>query len=276
MNISTYFKPFLEYCSQIRGYSNQTIRSYEIALNLLEKHHEIEYKKDITIIDIMPLRLYLANHSKKAISARLSAIRTFVKYLNKHKNKNIKLKGSQSIKVPKTLPKPLREEDILKVINSNNTQFTLIIKMLYALGLRVSELSQIKLTDISSEWIRVYGKGNKTREVPIIDTLKRDIINYIELFNPKEYLFEKDEIRLKDYQIRYIIQKEFAKIGIKATPHQLRHSFASHLLNKGARVSDVSELLGHKSMATTQIYTKLTNSTKLKNYLKAHPLAKFI
>jgi len=273
MHLKSYIEPFLEYCSQIRGYSPQTIKSYKISLEQLLEHHEIEEKKDTTIINIMPLRLYLANHSKKAISAKLSAIRSFIKYLKTHQKLNIKLKASQSIKVPKTLPKPLREEDILKVIKNSNKKNSLIVTMLYSLGLRVSELASIKLKDISNEWVRVEGKGNKTREVPLIDNLRVKIKEYIESFSPKEYLFEKNGKKLSDAQIRYIINKEFAKIGVKATPHQLRHSFASDLLKEGARISDVSELLGHSSMASTQIYTKLTNSTKLKNYLKAHPLA---
>jgi len=273
MDLKGYKKDFLEYCSQIRGYSPQTIRNYEIALNLLIEHHEIEQKKDFTIINIMPLRLYLSNHSKRAISARLSAIRSFIKYLNTQQNQNIKLKGAQSIKVPKTLPKPLRQEDILKVIKNSNPKSSLIVTLLYSLGLRVSEISNLKLKDINNNWIRVEGKGNKTREIPIIENLKFKIENYINSYNPNEYLFEKDGKKVTDYQIRYIIQKEFKKLGVKATPHQLRHSFASDLLQEGARVSDVSELLGHSSMATTQIYTKLTNSTKLKNYLNAHPMA---
>ena len=272
MQLASFIEPFLNYCSQIRGYSPQTIRNYKIALELLIKYHEIEQKNSVTIINIMPLRLHLAKHSKKSISARLSTIRSFIKYLNTQKRKKIKLSGAQSIKVPKTLPKPLRKEDILKIIKTSNSQASLIIKMLYALGLRVSELSNIKLIDITNEWIRVNGKGNKTREVPLIDNLNEDIKNYIKIFKPKLYLFEKNTIQVKDFQIRYIIKKEFEKLGVKATPHQLRHSFATDLLQEGARVSDVSELLGHSSLVSTQIYTKLTNSTKLKNYLKAHPL----
>jgi len=273
MQLKSYIEPFLNYCSQIRGYSPQTIRNYKISLNLLLNYHEIESKKDLTIINIMPLRLHLAEHSKRAISARVSAIRSFIKYLNTQENKNIKLKGAQSIKVAKTLPKPLREEDILNVIQSANEQNSLIVTMLYSLGLRVSELSDLKLVDVKNNWIRVVGKGTKMREVPLINNLSSKLNSYIANTPLKEYLFEKDGKKLNDYNIRYIISKEFAKIGVKATPHQLRHSFASDLLKEGARVSDVSELLGHSSMATTQIYTKLTNSTKLKNYLKAHPLS---
>jgi len=273
MDLSKHIDSFLEYCLNIRGYSLETIKTYKIALELLVKEHEIEKKGSSVIVNIMPLRLKLANHSKKAIATKLSAIRSFIKYLNDYKGSNLKLKGAQSVKVPKTLPKPLRKDDILKVIDNSDFKTSLIIYMLYALGLRISELSNLKLSDIRSEWIRVTGKGNKSREVPIIAHLNQKILKYKEQYLPKVYLFEKDGKALNDAQLRYLITKEFAKYGIKATPHQLRHSFASDLLQEGARVSDVSELLGHSSMATTQIYTKLTNSKKLKDYLNAHPMA---
>lgn len=273
MNLKNQIEPFLEYCKDIRGYSPQTIKTYKIALELLANNYEIEEKRDKTVVNIMPLRLKLSNHSRRAISTKLSAVRSFIKYLNEHKKCKIKLKGAQSIKVPKTLPKPLRREDIIQVIESSDPQTSLIIEMLYSLGLRISELSSLKLNSIKSDWIRVTGKGNKTREIPILPTLNKRIESYKSVFNPKIYLFEKNQIALNDAQLRYIITKTFAKYGIKATPHQLRHSFASDLLQEGARVSDVSELLGHSSMATTQIYTKLSNSKKLNDYLNAHPMA---
>jgi len=222
----------------------------------------------------MPYRLKIAHLSKKSIHAYLTAIKSFIKYLNSYKDIDITLRGAQSIKVPKSLPKPLQESDILQIISQEDEKTVLIIEIFYGLGLRISELCSIEVTNIKGGFIRVLGKGNKVREVPIIPTLEQNIKKYINNYNPKTYLFEKDGVGMKDTQIRYIINKTFKKYGIKATPHQLRHSFASHLLKEGARIADVSELLGHSSMASTQIYTKLTDSTKLQNYLKAHPLAK--
>ncbi len=272
MQLSNYLPKFLDYLNEIRGYSPQTIKTYKIALVLLIDNHEIDKTKDTIIVNIMPLRLKLSKHSKRAISTKLSAIRSFIKYIKSIHNIDISLKSAQSIKVPKTLPKPLKQSDILTILSSASVEDRLIIKMLYALGIRVSELSNLKLKDISSGWIRVEGKGSKFREIPIVISLQNDIVSYIEEYSPKVYLLEKESKHLSDAQIRYRVSKLFKTIGVKATPHQLRHSFASDLLQEGARVSDVSELLGHSSMATTQIYTKLTNSTKLKNYLKAHPL----
>lgn len=91
--------------------------------------------------------------------------------------------------------------------------------------------------------------------------------------NPKTYLFEKGNAPMNAAQLRYILTKLFKRSGLKVTPHQLRHSFATHLLNNGARISDVSELLGHETMATTQVYTKLGSVKKMQEYMQAHPLA---
>ncbi len=273
MNLEELLEQYLDYLSQVRGYSKDTIKTYSIALELLINEHEIETNKDgVLILNIMPLRLKLANHSKKAIATKLSAIRSFVKYINTFCKINLKLKGAESIKIPKTLPKPLNRDDIFKAIESADIEDRLIIKMLYSLGLRVSELSTLKIENITNGWVRVTGKGSKTREIPIVESLQSEISSFLSTNSNRTYLFEKGKVPLSSSQIRYKVSKTFKKYGIKATPHQLRHSFATDLLEEGARVSDVSELLGHSSMATTQIYTKLADSTKLKNYLKAHPL----
>jgi len=274
MNLTEYFDEFLEFLLNIRGYSTQTVKSYEFVLNDFTNYFELEDAQDGYVLNITAYRIKIANLSKKSISMYLSAIKSFVKYLNDYQNIKIKLKGAQRVKVPKSLPKPLQQDDILEVLNSQDEQTRVIIKVFYGLGLRISEVANIKLSDFKGEFLQVFGKGSKTREVPIMPSLTQEIQAYIQHYKPKKYLFEKGGVSLKNTQIRYIINKTFKSHGIKATPHQLRHSFASHLLNEGARIADVSELLGHSSMASTQIYTKLTSQTKLQNYLKAHPLAK--
>ncbi len=274
MNLEKYLTKYLEYLKDYKNYSQNTIKSYETSIKLALRLSEIEKEKGKIILNIMPFRLHIAKKSKRTIYARVSSIKNFIKYIKKFEKIDITLKGDQSIKLPSSLPKPLKKKNINEVLEHCDEQTRVIIKMLYGLGLRVSELASLKINDISKDWVKVSGKGAKEREVPLIESLYIEIKKYQELYNPKEYLFEKDEKALNDYQIRYKINKAFAKFGIKATPHQLRHSFATHLLEEGARISDVSELLGHSSMATTQIYTKLSNKAKLENYLKAHPLNK--
>ncbi len=128
------------------------------------------------------------------------------------------------------------------------------------------------MNDIDDNWIRVIGKGNKTRDIPLIASSKKLIDIYREKLKPREFLFEKAGEKLSENSLRYTVTKLFKKVGLKVTPHQLRHSYATALLNNHARISDVSELLGHASMSTTQIYTKLGNTLKMDSYLNAHPL----
>ena len=181
--------------------------------------------------------------------------------------------ADESIKVPQSLPKPIEEKYITEVLEVANLQEKLLISMLYGLGLRISELSDLKLEDIKGKWVQIHGKGSKVRELPLLVELQTLIKQYLDSYHPKKYLFEKGNAPLNAAQLRYKLSKLFKDAGLKVTPHQLRHSFATHLLNRGARISDVSELLGHETMATTQVYTKLGSVKKMQEYMKAHPLA---
>jgi integrase/recombinase XerC len=263
---------FLFYLEKVRGYSPNSIVTYENVLKeVLNSCHYYEEEQTV-ILDIMPLRANNVNHSKKTISKKLSALRSFVKYMKTHQEVEIKLIGDSTIKVPKTLPKPIEEDLITEILETSSSKEHLIISLLYGLGLRISELASIRVSDISSQWIEVVGKGNKKRQIPLLPSLFEEIENYKRVASPQVFLFEKKGQPMSSAQIRYLFNKLFKKSGIKATPHQLRHSFATHLLQNGARISDVSELLGHSSMVSTQIYTQLSSNKKLNEYAKAHPL----
>jgi len=264
---------FLHYLKEIRKYSHHTILTYETALQQMMMHSEYFAEDDKIVLDIMPLRLHIKNNHKKTITKKLSAIRSLIKYIATQKKKTINLLGDSSIKVPQSLPKPIEANYIDEILADSSLMEKLLISMLYGLGLRIGELDGLKLTQIQTSWIIIRGKGNKSRQLPLVPYLQNLISEYLTIYSPKIYLFEQDNKALNSAQLRYKIKKQFSKRGIKATPHQLRHSFATHLLNGGARISDVSELLGHSSMATTQIYTKLASSKKLDEYMKAHPLA---
>ena len=194
-------------------------------------------------------------------------------YLEDQCHIGVRLIGDESIKAPQSLPKPIEQRYIDEVLGKANLEEKLLILMLYGLGLRISELSGLKLEDMKDGWVQIDGKGNRVRELPLLDVLQKLIAIYIKEKSPKRYLFEKGNAPMNSAQLRYKLTKLFKEVGIKATPHQLRHSFATHLLNNGARIADVSELLGHKTMATTQIYTKLGSVKKMQEYMKAHPLA---
>ena len=264
---------FLKYLLKQRGYSELTVKSYDETLQEAFVYIELIDENDHYLFDLMPYRLHIAALNAKTISKKLSAIRSFTKYLNEKSIKVI-LRADESIKVAKTLPKPIAHEHIMEALEKASLQEKLVVLLLYTLGLRISELSHLKLLDIHGEWIRIIGKGNKERDVPLLDSMKKLIDEYLSVFIVKKYLFEKNGERLSENSLRYIITKLFARVGLRVTPHQLRHSYASSLLNSGAPIVDVSELLGHSSMATTQIYTKLGSALKQQNYNKAHPLCK--
>lgn len=266
---------FLDYLDGIRGYSQLSIKSYNEAIVEALKLSDIYEEDGFIVINLMPLRLHVKQQSPKTISKKLSSIRSFVKYL--HNNSlHVKLMNDDSIKVPSSLPKPISNKYIEDALHVADDEERLIVTMIYTLGLRISELSNIKLCDIKDEWITVLGKGNKYRNVPLLKITADLITDYCSKKSQTTYLFEKENVKLSENSIRYKINKLFKKIGLKVTPHQLRHSYATELLNADARISDVSELLGHKSMATTQVYTKLSSSLKLRSYANAHPLCKGI
>ena len=271
-NLLDLSEAFLEYIFDVRGYSEHSIITYEIALRqMIEVSHFYE-EDGISVLDITPFRLKIVKNHKKTIVKKLSAVRSFVNYLEDIAHIHVKLIGDETIKAPQSLPKPIEEIYIDEVISKANLEEKLLISMLYGLGLRISELSVLKLDYIKEEWIQIHGKGNKVRELPLLNELQILIKVYVKDKMPKTYLFEKGNAPMNTAQLRYLLIKLFKKVGIKVTPHQLRHSFATHLLNNGARIADVSELLGHETMATTQVYTKLGSVKKMQEYMKAHPL----
>lgn len=264
---------FLEYLEQIKGYSDLSIKSYNESINEALLSVEIEKIKDKIVINLMPYRVKIANLKAKTISKKLSAIRSFSSFLNENGIK-VELKSDNSIKVAKTLPKPISDAHIKEALELSDTKEYLIISLLYTLGLRLSELESLKLENITNSWVRVTGKGSKQRDIPLLDEIRELIENYLLKYHPKIYLFEENGEKLSQNSLRYIITKVFKKVGLKVTPHQLRHSYATELLNNNAPIADVSKLLGHSSMATTQIYTKLSSKIKQQNYNLAHPLCK--
>ncbi|MEA1919426.1 MAG: tyrosine-type recombinase/integrase [Campylobacterota bacterium] len=266
-------KYFLAYLGDIRAYSDLTLKSYDETLNEMFFHSEITYDNDEFSIELMPYRLHIASQKAKTISRKLSSIRSFVHYLRRQDIK-VSLHSDESIKVPKTLPKPISHEHIKEALREATLQERCAVLMLYTLGLRISELASLHVEQIQESWVRVLGKGNKQREVPLVSQIAELIREYRGQYQPSVYLFERDGAKLSENSLRYIITKVFKNVGMKVTPHQLRHSYATELLNHNARIADVSELLGHASMATTQIYTKLGSVLKMENYLKSHPLCK--
>ena len=269
--IEAYKTPFLGYLEKFRGYSDLTLKTYDEVLKEAFLYIEYETLGEHTTLNLMPYRLHIAALKAKTISKKLSAIRSFCAYVSEQ-GEQLSLKADESIKVPASLPKPISDAHIKEALDAAPLKEQLIVTLLYTLGLRISELATLELAEVSSEWVRVIGKGQKSRDVPMLESSYTLLQQYLNDKTPKVFVFELDGARLSENSLRYLVTKCFKRVGLKVTPHQLRHSYATALLNNSARIADVSELLGHASMSTTQIYTKLGSSVKMKNYLKAHPM----
>ncbi len=271
--LGRYSEAFLDYLLDVRGYSELSVETYEIALRQMQEVSHFYEEEGRWVLDITPFRFSIVKNAKKTIVKKLSAVRSLVKYMEDQCHLSVKLIADESIKVPQGLPKPIEEKYIDEVLEKATLEERMLISMLYGLGLRISELADLKCEDIRDGWVQIYGKGSKVRELPLLGTLQILIKQYRDTYHPKKYLFEKGNAPLNAAQLRYKLSKLFKDAGLKVTPHQLRHSFATHLLNHGARIADVSELLGHETMATTQVYTKLGSVKKMQEYMNAHPLA---
>jgi len=267
-----YIQEFLDFLKNIRGYGLQSVKTYGIALLQMEKVSHFYDEDGMKNLDITPWRIQIRKQNSKTISKKLSAVRSFVKFMDEQKQIPIRLIGDWRIKVAKTLPKPINKRYIDEAIDAADMQTAIIIELIYALELRISELENLKRSDIKEGWVSVVGKGNKMRNIPLLARTQNKLKRYLQQYDPKTFLLENDGKKLSQNSIRYRLEKVFHSLGLKVTPHQLRHSFATDLLENGARIKDVSELLGHESLSSTQIYTKLSKGKKMQTYLSAHPL----
>jgi integrase/recombinase XerC len=291
-----YIERFLNYLKINKGYSDNTTLNYEV--DILEfNEYIIEYKinfKTLNYQEIKPylLKLHNMKYKRSTISRKLSSLRSFYKYLTKE---NVVYDNPFILvslpKKEKKLPSFLyynELDDILHIPDISTPlglRNRLILELLYATGIRVSELVKIRIKDIDTNQksIRINGKGNKDRDVLYGDYCK-DILNiylndgYLRLLNNKkcDYLILNNRGNsITERAIRYIIDKIIDDSAIKkhVTPHTIRHTFATHLLDNGADLLTVQELLGHESLSTTQIYTHITNERLRSIYLKSHPRA---
>lgn len=277
---------FLNYIRN-KNYSLNTIISY---INDLYYFHEfvmMDFDK-VKYDDIRDYLEYLNLKKEKStsVSRKISSLKSFYKFL--YKNDYMDKKDYPLVKVTypkkeKKLPKFLYYNDLLEIINESSkdkdgVRDRLIIEMLYATGVRVSELVNIKLNDIdfNNKRIIVCGKGNKERIVYYGDYAEEVLNKYLKTHVRKNnnYLFlnSKGE-QITDGGIRYIIDNIMKKLSIKThvTPHVLRHTFATDMLNNGCDIKIVQELLGHSSLKATEIYTHVTNEHLKEVYYKCFP-----
>ena len=289
-----YLEEYLKYLKYQKNYSLETIDSYE---EDLVEFFDFLGREDIDVLKVEyeNVRFYLMGLDEKknkatTISRKLSSLRGFYKYLvNKEYIKNNPFTLIKTPRKEKKLPRffyynELEEMfDSIDISNALGQRNRLILEVLYASGVRVSELVNIKVKDINDEEIKVLGKGNKERITRIGDYAREVLDLYLsdgyKELNKKnsDYLFlNKDGGQLTTRGVRYILDQVIKNTNVnkKISPHMLRHSFATHLLNEGCDILSVQELLGHESLTATAIYTHVTTDRLKDVYFRTHPRAK--
>jgi integrase/recombinase XerC len=247
--------------------------------------------------DVNSIRAYMAqlndhNYSKSTLARKLATLRSFYKFLVKrHHITNNPVSTIRTPKQEKKLPKFLEYEQIQKLLNAPPAETWLgsrdraMMETMYSTGIRVSELVGLNLDDVDflSEVIHIRGKGKKERICPIGSRALQAIQNYLEFrnrrmendpnFDTRVLFANKHGKRLSTRSVRRKMDKYLIEAGLDPdiSPHTLRHSFATHMLNNGADLRSVQELLGHQSLSTTQIYTHVTTNHMKEQYENAHP-----
>ncbi len=289
--MKNYLADFLRYLKYEKGLSENTIKNYEQDIS---QFFSITENVSLTEDNLTIFNNFLTkNHYQvSSIERKISAIKSYAQYL--FQEKKIKHLLQNYFSLPKKnlrLPKSISETEMLTLINSPNSRLDFyplrdkaIFELFYACGLRVSELNTITIHQFnaSSEIIRVTGKGQKERIIPINQKAITAVNNYLhyerEKINKKQedYLFLSHlGTKLTRQGIFYILKKYLIRLDLPKhiSPHTLRHTFATHLLEGGADLRIIQELLGHADIATTQIYTSLSRKKLKEIYFKTHPRA---
>ena len=287
-----YLEEFLSYIKSEKRFSDHTIISYTTDLNQFSKFLKDEYdiidqsKASFKIIRNWVSILVESGLKSNSVNRKISTLKTFYKFLSmyNYSNSNPTLK-LLSPKSSKRLPVFVEKENMNNLFDSNffdnsfcGRRDKLIIELFYFTGIRLSELINIKISDLDfvNSQIKVLGKRNKERLIPITYNVLNTLSDFKNMFNLKNFLFsDENGKKLYSKKVYRIVNKYLAKISSiqKKSPHVLRHSFATHMLNNGADINAIKEILGHSNLSATQIYTH-NSIKKLKNVHKqAHPKA---
>ena len=284
-----YLPNFFDYLSKEKNFSRNTVIAYRKDLETFKlfclDHYEIS---NISKVSYPIIRDWIINLSEKnlsplTINRKISSLNKYYDFLLKTQvNKVSPLKNHKRLKVQKKLIIPFSEDEVFKVIDVFSNDFEgkrnlLIVDTLYSTGIRRDELINIKLNDVflSENLIKVLGKRNKERLVPVLGNLNKRIKDYLSLRKEvslsSSYLFITNKGKSIGPSLVYrVVKKYFSKVStkVKTSPHVLRHSFATHMLNNGADINSIKEIMGHSSLASTQIYTKIKLPKIINDYLK--------
>lgn len=289
-------KAFENYLNFEKKYSKHTSKAYVNDLTFFQEYLSVNFDiTELESVNYSMIRSWIvllvdSNISNTSINRKVASLKAFYKFLLKIKKIELNpLVKHKSLKTPKKIQVPFSEKELNEVLNSiefsddfEGIRNKLIIDFLYTTGIRRIELIQLKLSDVnvSQGTIKVLGKRNKERVIPIMPILTKQINLYlleranIENVVESEFFFlTLKGVKLSESLVYRLIYYYFSIVSekVKKSPHILRHSFATHLLNNGADLNSVKELLGHSSLASTQVYTHNSLSELKKVYGNAHP-----
>ena len=291
-----YIKAFTDYLLLEKKYALHTVKAYKKDIESFKEFCISEFQvsnlKEVNYSEIRSWIVSLSQNeiSNRSINRKLSALNSFYKFLLKTETIQINpLAKHKALKTSKKVQIPFSHSEIENVLNLldfddsfEGLRDKLIIELFYSTGIRRIELVQLKLSDInlSQKTLKVLGKRNKERYLPLLNSVLKTINEYIfkreEIINSQnsEYVFLTSKgNKIYETLVYRVINSYFSKAStkVKKSPHILRHSFATHLLNQGADLNAVKELLGHSSLAATQIYTHSNIAELKKVYAKSHP-----
>ncbi|MBU4343273.1 MAG: tyrosine recombinase XerC [Candidatus Omnitrophica bacterium] len=290
--LDRYIQKFITYLEIEKNASQHTITNYLIDLKEFDGSIKDKALDKVSYIDV---RLFLARmkekkFSKRTVARKMACLRSFFKFLCREGyTKNNPAAGLQTPKLDRRLPIFLDTGQVVKLIESPDRSDVYglrdraILETLYSSGIRVGELVGLNRdnVDFIGGVLKVYGKGKKERLAPIGEGACRAVRNYLEkaplidIKDKKAVFLNKSGRRMSDRAVRRVMEKYIRKTSLneKISPHSLRHSFATHLLDRGADLRSVQELLGHANLSTTQIYTHVTTERLKAIYEKVHPRA---
>ncbi len=289
-------KAFQDYLQHEKKYSLHTVTAYVNDLLFFQEFLKVNFDSDsLESINYSLIRSWIvsmidAGISNSSVNRKVSSLKAFYKFLLKTKQiESSPLVKHKSLKTPKKIQIPFSEKELDAVLNLlkysegfEGVRDKLIIDLFYTTGIRRTELINLKLSNISlsNGTIKVLGKRNKERIVPILPIISKQIGLYLtertqlEVIIDNEYFFLLGKgVKMNDSFVYRLINYYFSNVSekVKKSPHILRHTFATHMLNNGADLNSVKELLGHSSLASTQIYTHSSLSELKKIYGEAHP-----
>lgn len=290
------FKEFIDYLSLEKNYSAHTILAYqrdlESFLKFASEGYDHDTIKDVnySVIRTWIVSLVDSGIANRSINRKVSSLKTYYKFLLKTKQIEVNpLSKHKALKTSKKIQVPFSEkeiENVLELLEAANDfegiRNKLMVELFYSTGIRRTELVNVKLKDVSmvQKTIKVLGKRNKERIIPLLPSVRNSIERYLEHRGKLEHITDSSYfflslkgVKIYETLVYRVINSYFSKASekVKKSPHILRHSFATHLLNEGADLNAVKELLGHTSLASTQVYTHNSIAQLKLVYENSHP-----